>query len=79
MGNPSDDTPILKSGEKFAKQAATTIELNAEKPEGQAGEATVTVMHSGQTEKVSWGIGAWWKRKFQKKGNSAGVKAKVEF
>lgn len=70
---------ILKSGEKFAKEAGTTIAVEAEKPQGQNGEVAASVTHAGETEKASWGFTAWVKRRFQKGGTSAGVKGEVRF
>lgn len=77
------DNPILKSGEKFATEEAkrtTTIEFEAEKAEGGApAEATITVGTEGSTRWFDWGVGAWFKRKFQRGGSSTGVKGKIEF
>jgi hypothetical protein len=73
------DNSILKSGEKFAKEAGTTIAVEAVKPQGQTGELTASITHAGETEKASWDLTAWFKRKFQKDGNSAGVKGEVRF
>lgn len=70
---------ILKSGEKFANEAGTTIGLEASKPEGQTGEVTASVTHAGETAKASWGITAWFKRKFQRGGSSAGLRGEVKF
>jgi hypothetical protein len=72
---------ILSSGEKFAKEEAkrATVTLDAEKPEGQAGEATVTIATGGETEHVAWSFGSWIRRKFTRNGWSTGVKGEVKF
>lgn len=75
----SQPESILKSGEKFAKEAGTTIALEATKPSGQPVEATLAVESTGSNRWFDWGVGAWWKRVFKKDGNSAGVKGEIKF
>lgn len=54
-----DEQPsILASGEKFAKEAGTTIALEGAKPEGQAAEATVAVESTGSNRWFTWGRGS---------------------
>lgn len=71
-------TDILKSGEKFAKEAGTTIAVEAQKPQGQAAEAKVSVESTGSNRWFDWGVSAWWKRQFKKDGNSAGLEGKIK-
>lgn len=75
--------PISASGDKIAKAEAekhTTIALEGSKAEGgQPAEATISVDTEHDSGRVTWGIGAWFKRKFQRGGSSAGVKGKIEF
>lgn len=75
---PQPDS-ILKSGEKFAKEAGTEIGLQVSKPQGQTGEATLSVESTGSNKWFDWGVGAWVKRMFKKDGTSAGVDAKIKF
>lgn len=80
---PPPDHPILASGEKFATQEAqrhTTVDVEASLPEGGApAEATVTVGTAGSTRWFDWGASAWFRRKFQRGGSSAGVKGEIKF
>lgn len=71
---------ILDTGERLAKEAGTTVALEASKAEGaEPAEATVTVETSGRWRKLVWGAGVWVKRKFTRGGTSAGVKGEIKF
>jgi len=75
--------PITNSGTKLAKAEAekhTTIGLEGAKAEGgQPAEATASITTEHEGEKVSWSLGAWFKRKFQRDGNSGGLKGEIKF
>lgn len=75
--------PIGASGDKLAKAEAeksTTIGIEAAKAEGGSpAETTISVDSRHDTGRVSWGIGAWFKRKFTRGGTSAGVKGEIKF
>lgn len=83
QNSPNTNRPIAASADKFAKEEAqrgTTVGFEGHLPQGGApADATVTVTTSGATEKFGWSIGAWFKRAFTRKGNSAGVKGEIKF
>lgn len=76
-------TPIAASADKFAKAEAThhtTVGFDASLPAGGApADATITVGTSGSTKWFDFGVSAWVKRQFTRKGTSAGVSGTIEF
>lgn len=75
--------PILESGKKFAQaegEKHTTVGIDGALPgDGKPGEATVSVTSEHDGDKVSWSVGAWFRRVFTRGGSSAGVKGQIKF
>jgi hypothetical protein len=62
------------------KKKATTIAIEGGLPEGGApGEVTTSITTEKDAGKITWSVGAWFKRKFQRGGTSAGVKGEIKF
>lgn len=61
------------------RKAATTMALEASKPEGQPGEVTASVGTEIERPRWSLSVAAWFKRKFTHGGTSAGVKGEMKF
>lgn len=64
---------------KAARDAATKIEFDVQKPEGQPGEANISVDTEIKKKRFTFGFGAWFKRKFTHGGSSVGGKGKIEW
>ncbi len=82
QNSPPTTSPILASGERLAKAAATstTIAVEGELPRpGAPGEVTTSIATAHEGERMSWRLTAWFKRKFQRGGSSGGLKGEVEF
>lgn len=63
-----------------ARKHATKIAFDASLPEGDApGEANVEVGVEAKKGRFDFGIAAFFKRKFQRGGTSAGVKGEIKF
>ncbi len=65
-----------KPNDDPTKDTAIIFNVDAASPVKEIG---VEVENKHEGEKVSWSIAGWFKNKFQKDGQSGGVKGKIEF